>query len=173
MQNLSNQPLENELVGMVLRAKEKDFKPSERDVKSMSPQVQKLFQIWNQLQVSGDCLYWNISTQLTATIYCNWWFHYQSENVLRNLHEGVVGGHLGKDKTMERVKEHFCWPSYSKDVTDWARTCGRCAARKSPAPKSHAPLQSIKVGFPMQLVAVDILGPLPTESFRLPFTVNQ
>ena len=41
------------------------------------------------------------------------------------------------------------------------RTCGRCAARKSPTPKNCALLQSIKAGFPMQLVAVDILGPLP------------
>ena len=67
---------------------------------------------------------------------------------------------------MEHVKERFYWPGYSKDVTDWVRTCERCAARKSPVPKNHAPLQSVKVGFPMKLVAVDILGPLPTSKSR-------
>ena len=36
MQNLRDQQLEDELVGMVLRAKEKDIKPSERDLKSES-----------------------------------------------------------------------------------------------------------------------------------------
>ena len=41
------------------------------------------------------------------------------------------------------------------------KTCSNCAARKSPAPKNRAPLQSVKVGCPMQLVAVDILGPFP------------
>eukprot|EP00731_Ephydatia_muelleri_P009833 Em0005g419a len=36
-----------------------------------------------------------------------------------------------------------------------------CISRKTPAPKQRASLQSILVGQPMQLVAVDILGPLP------------
>ena len=56
MQNLCNQQLGDELVGMILRAMEKDIKPSERDVKSMSPQARRLFQIWNQLQVSEGLL---------------------------------------------------------------------------------------------------------------------
>lgn len=33
--------------------------------------------------------------------------------------------------------------------------------RKTPAPKNRAGLQSVKTGYPMQLVAVDILGPFP------------
>ena len=81
------------------------------------------------------------------------------DSILRDLHEGVMGGHLGEEKMMECVKERFYWPSYSKDVTDWVRTCGRCAARKSPVPKNRAPLQSVKVGFPMQLVASTSWGP--------------
>ena len=39
--------------------------------------------------------------------------------------------------------------------------CADCAATKTPAPKNRAPLQSMKVGSPMQMVAVDIMGPFP------------
>ena len=36
-----------------------------------------------------------------------------------------------------------------------------CANKKSASKKNHAPLQTIKTCYPMQIVAVDILGPLP------------
>ena len=64
---------------------------------------------------------------------------------------------------MNRVKEWFYWPGYHHDVCNWVRTCGGCTARKTPAPKQRAPLQSIKVGARLQLVAIDILGPFPTS----------
>ena len=35
-----------------------------------------------------------------------------------------------------------------------------CAAHKIPAPKPKAPLVPISAGFPLELVAMDILGPL-------------
>ena len=46
-------------------------------------------------------------------------------------------------------------------MQNWCNTCAACISRKTPAPKQRASLQSILVGQPMQLVAVDILGPLP------------
>ena len=36
-----------------------------------------------------------------------------------------------------------------------------CAQRKTATPHNRAPLQSVTVGSPMQMVAIDILGPLP------------
>ena len=43
-------------------------------------------------------------------------------------------------------------------MQNWCRTC---AAKKSPAPKNQAPLTSIKVGEPLQVLAVGLLGPFP------------
>ena len=65
------------------------------------------------------------------------------------------------DKTLERLKEHYYWPGHHNDVKTWCRNCGTCATRKTPAPKAKAPLKSIMTGYPMQLVAMDIMGPLP------------
>ena len=88
------------------------------------------------------------------------------EAALRELHDGVLGGHLGEDKTLSKVKERFYWPGYQADVCNWCRTCTDCAKRKTPVPKGKAALSSIKVGYPLQLVAVDILGPLPESENR-------
>ena len=44
--------------------------------------------------------------------------------------------------------------------------CTTCAARKTPAPKNRGKLQSIQPGYPMQLVAMDLLGPLPESNHK-------
>ena len=41
------------------------------------------------------------------------------KEVLHELHAGVVGGHLGQDKTLNCLKEHFYWPGHWSDVNDW------------------------------------------------------
>ena len=44
---------------------------------------------------------------------------------------------------------------------EWCKGCTRCATRKSSAPKQRANLQTHRAGYPMQIVCVDIMGPLP------------
>lgn len=83
------------------------------------------------------------------------------KRVLEETHDGLCGGHQGEEKTFQKLKLSHYWPGYFNSVRDWCRTCTACASRKTPAPKNRAPLQSIVVGSPMQMVAVDILGPLP------------
>ena len=65
------------------------------------------------------------------------------------------------DKTLARLKERFYWPGHYQDVQDWCNNCGTCASRKSPSPKAKAAMKSIVVGYPMQLVAMDIVRPFP------------
>ena len=83
------------------------------------------------------------------------------EEVLSDLHKGSLGGHLGTDKTLGRLKERFYWPGHYNDVTEWCRNCATCATRKSPPVKPRAPLQPIVTSYPLQLVAMDIVGPFP------------
>ena len=83
------------------------------------------------------------------------------EELLQDLHAGVMGGHLGAEKTLGRLRERFFWPGNTRDVTEWCRTCANCVTKKMPVPNQRAPLQTIKAGYPLQIVAVDITGPFP------------
>ena len=77
------------------------------------------------------------------------------------LHQGAVGGHIGEEKMKHRLKERFYWPGCTEAVGEWCRNCISCTTRKTVAPKRRAPLQTIKAGYPMQIVSVDLMGPLP------------
>ena len=82
------------------------------------------------------------------------------EEIVQQLHEGAFGAHLGENNTLYRLKKRFYWPGHSDDVRKWCKTCATCTARKNPSKRGKAPLQNVVAGYPMQIVAVDIVGPI-------------
>jgi len=86
------------------------------------------------------------------------------DKILSGIHKGVGGGHLGVEKSVAKLKERFYWPRHYNDVENWCSRCSSCLARKTAAPHNQAPLQPVKVSYPLEMVAVDIMGPLPVNA---------
>ena len=82
--------------------------------------------------------------------------------VLLSLHNDPSDGHFGQRQTLEKVRNRFYWPGMSRDVEEWCRCCNACATRKTTGRTPRAPLCSSRSGYPMERVALDIMGPLPT-----------
>lgn len=149
-------------IGPVIYAIEANQKPGTDQRKQYSSQTRKLFSLWNQLVLQDSVLYRHFISadglqdhlQLVTP-------QVLQAEILEDLHGGAVSGHLGEEKTLGRLKQRFYWPGHWNAVRDWCRTCSTCAARKTPSPKCRAAMQPVQVGCPMQVVAVDILGPLP------------
>ena len=82
-------------------------------------------------------------------------------SILQQLHDAPSGSHLGVTKTLNKISSRFYWPGQRQDMENWCKSCQLCAARKSPARKRKAKLQTELSSHPFQRVAMDILGPLP------------
>ena len=41
------------------------------------------------------------------------------EVVLKKIHDDPLGGHLGVDKTTDKLKLRFYWPNYLKDIAKY------------------------------------------------------
>ena len=157
MQKLQN---DDPAIGPVLQAVGSGNYPSEDVVKSWSWEGRCLLQQSKMLHVLDGVLWRRFLNGGTT--------HHQlllpsmlRDDVLGKLHDDVWGGHLGEAKLMHRVQERYYWPGYSESVKVWCRTCVKCARRKYPIPQRKASMQTIQAGYPMQVVAVDIMGPLP------------
>ena len=81
--------------------------------------------------------------------------------VLELGHEIPLAGHLGVEKTRQRILRRFYWPTIFKDVEEYCRCCDRCQktnTRKAPpAPLIPLPI----IAEPFRRIAMDIVGPLP------------
>ena len=87
-------------------------------------------------------------------------------NILKTLHDGPLGGHLGITRTEERIRKRFYWPNIRKTVTELLQLCQVCNQKNTPPHGNPAPLGHISVSQPFTFWAMDYMGPLPETSRR-------
>ena len=102
-----------------MQAVEKKDRPSPITSRSQPPMMRRLFQQWNQLKIKEGTLWLFESEDDTS-------HHLQlivptslGEDILQELHAGVSGAHLGQEKTMAWLREHFYWHGQLRDVSNW------------------------------------------------------
>ncbi|XP_072180884.1 uncharacterized protein [Diadema setosum] len=85
------------------------------------------------------------------------------KHILSVSHESALGGHLGVNKTVDKILKHFFWPGLRRDVSDFCRTCHVCQVVGKPNQKiPPAPLNPIPAfDEPFSTVIIDCVGPLP------------
>ena len=76
--------------------------------------------------------------------------------ILQQCHDAVSAGHVGPQKTAEKVRKLGYWVGLLQDVNQYCSKCVTCQSAKPPAPQK-VPLHSIPIGKPWEMVAVDIL----------------
>ena len=131
-----------------------------KDVEGRSREFARLILQWDQLVVENGILYRRYEGSYSDTSLQVVSPKEIREDIMQQLHKGTLGAHLGENKTLYQLRERFYWPGHSDDVKKWCKTCATCAARTNPSQKSRTPLQNVVAGYPMQIVAVDIVGPI-------------
>ena len=84
------------------------------------------------------------------------------KEVISVSHDSPLSGHLGVNKTYNRILNHFFWPRLRQDVADYCRSCHTCQVVGKPNQKiPNAPLQPIPAfDEPFSKVIIVCVGPL-------------
>ena len=92
--------------------------------------------------------------------------------VLREVHEGVCGNHIGA-RTLARkiLRKAYYWPTMLKEATELVRKCKICQEHAKISHLPSEPLTSIISPRPFQQWGLDILGPLPVGRGQCKFTI--
>ena len=80
--------------------------------------------------------------------------------LIQRAHAGTFAGHFGRKKTLAKLRERYLWESLSSDVSKVFRMCVQCWQYARGGPKK-IPLRSLPRGWPGEVVAMDLFGPLP------------
>ena len=93
------------------------------------------------------------------------------ENILYLAHDSIGGGHLGVEKTLNKIQREFYWPNLNNDVADYCRTCSVC--QKYGPRVQKAPLKSIPVTpIPFLKVGIDLIGPFMTSGRKQKYVLT-
>ncbi|XP_077993259.1 uncharacterized protein LOC144447231 [Glandiceps talaboti] len=84
-------------------------------------------------------------------------------DILSLAHDSLMSGHLGVNKTYNKILNHFYWPKLRQDVAKYCRSCHACQVVGKPNQKIPvAPLKPIPAfSEAFSRVLIDCVGPLP------------
>lgn len=83
------------------------------------------------------------------------------EQALRLAHDVPMAGHLGRERTLARLRRRFWWLGLTRDTVEHCRTCSECQkTRTVKAPMIPMPV----IGEPFDRIAKDVIGPLPKSA---------
>lgn len=58
-----------------------------------------------------------------------------------------------------------------EDVAVWCQTCISCASTARPRNTPQAPLGNVRVGAPIERIALDVMGPLNETEWRMSYVL--
>ncbi len=112
--------------------------------------------IWGRSLNAEQTDEWNVVHQIVMPLKLR-------PHVLSLAHDHPWSGHLGINKTYNRVLQHFFWPGLKTDVSKYCKTCHICQVGGKPnqvvPPAPLCPIPAISE--PFERVLVDCVGPLP------------
>ena len=82
-------------------------------------------------------------------------------SILKACHDENFSGHLGFNKTYDKIKRRFWWPNLYTEVRQYVLGCVPCQKRKHLRINMDGPLQPQLISRPWERMSMDLLGPLP------------
>ena len=141
---------------------ESGVRPDSKDTSSESYVVKALLGQWKNLELHDGLLVRRYEDSDTnRTIRQAIVPQSKRREVLKFSHDVQTSGHLGMKKTLSKVRQNYYWPGVSQDVKIYVSGCEICQKGKEPIPSKRAPMQVARSGYPMERIAVDIMGELP------------
>lgn len=82
-------------------------------------------------------------------------------DVFKETHDNPTAGHLGINKTINRIAERYFWPGWRQDTKEYVRKCESCQRYKVEQKPAIGKMNFRRPRGPWFCVTSDIIGPLP------------
>ena len=149
-------------IGPVCNWMKTGLRPSSEAITGLSAATRHYCSQWDSLFMKDGVMYRKFSRKDGTATYHQFVVpkSLRSE-LLHQVHNNVLSGHLGRKKTREKTLRTSYWFGLREDVDIWVAKCDDCEAVKLPHKKPKAPLGTMITGAPWDRLSTDLLGPLP------------
>jgi transposase InsO family protein len=137
-------------------------KPSWNEIGGENGKVKAYWHQWDRLQLRNDvlCRRWETLDGLRIEWQVVYPQVYRSE-LIRKLHAGITGGHMGLAKTCSQLQSRAYWVGWNEDVKAELQKCVPCSQYYRMKPPRQARMQQTLVGEQWERVGIDITGKYP------------
>ena len=139
---------------------EHDYTPSQQELSLSSNEIKYFWSCKSQLHMVDKLLYYKWEDPVNPR-YLFVVPDKLKEEIFKYCHDALSAGHLGQNKTLEKIKQCAIWHGLSTDCSIYVKQCSVCNRNKKTNIKARSALGQYHVGAPMQRLHMDILGPLP------------
>lgn len=140
----------------------KKERPSYTEVIKLNPAVRHYWHSWGSLVLKDGVIHRKFYKKDATGDYLQILVpNHLKHDIMKQVHDGVFGGHLGRKKTKAKLLQKYNWYQCREDIYLWIKRCDNCAINKKPTKNPKAYLGELRVGAPLGRLGVDILGPLP------------
>ena len=162
MLDLQKKQLDDPDLSPLIEWLEKESRPFGPKVAAASPPTQHYWLYWDWLQLIEGVLFWKFHRRDGMEDHLQYIVPSKlKDEIMYQMHESLLSGHLGKWKTREQIVQCFYWFGVRENSDLWVEKCNTCASVMEPHQKSQPPLGTMPVGAPLDRLATDILGPHP------------
>ena len=150
-------------IGLVMNWLEHSYEPTTRELQLTGPETRSLRLTRDQLKLQQGILYYSWSN-------CD----YRSDclvvpaelrpRVLYYCHDSKGSGHLGQDKTLDKLKQRFYWYGMSRDSDIYVKQCSTCNKNKKGNRKPRGALGLNHSGCSMERVHLDVVSRINPRS---------
>lgn len=161
-ENLVKEQMEDPDIAPILLAKQGGVKPPNTEMVSQSPATRHYWIIWESLEIKEGVLFKQFRKGNDSDSYCQLIApRSMKRDIMYQMHNSIVSGHMGVKRTKQKTSRSYYWYNMKPDIALYIKKCDTCAADKKPAKTPRAPMGSLRVGAPWDVLAIDYLGPLP------------
>ena len=162
LQDLLRLQREDTDIGPIILAMESGKRPSSQEMVTRSPACRHYWILWDSLVLRDGILFKKFLKRDKTGEYLQFIVpSSMKKEILFQMHDSLLSGHLGCKKTKAKLLQRFYWYALKDETALYIQKCDTCAADKKPAKVPRAPMGSLQVGAPGDIVATDYLGPLP------------
>ena len=151
MENIRLEQEKDQTLSLLLQWKKAGIKPDWATVSPYCKELKTYWYQWDSLEIQDEIL---CKKYIRADGSGNDYMYIipmtLRKECFMQLHAYITGGHLGRKKTYEKLKQRFYWCNMHRDVSYWCRICPTCGSQKLPPRRAKAPMRQYNVGYPME-----------------------
>jgi len=119
-----------------------------------------LYLQWDRLKLIKNKLYREYIDKRDVIIYQYIVPSSKRDYVLANMHDTAVCGHLGYEKTRDRIKHKFYWYLMDKQILSYVQNCVSCQTNKVTNKYNITKMKPIFATRPNEIICTDVMGPI-------------